>query len=88
MSRTKWCEVIVFKHGRMDWPLENAIVSGVVSGCGLHTPDVRTDRSGKATITWASGGHLEKIYVKGGLFEPTVSYQGPFEEGETRKLNY
>ena len=80
--RTKWCRVQILKNGRRDWPYENAVVAGKVSGLGLHTADFRTDNRGFATIEWVAGDHLEKIFVSG------QSFEGYYEEGETYTIPY
>ena len=81
--KAKWCEVQILKNGRSDWPYENAVVTGKVSGfVGGHTSDFRTDDRGRAIIEWYGGDHLERIYVSGKTFE------GPFEEGRFYRLSY
>lgn len=80
--RAKWCRVQILKNGRPDWPFENAVVAGKVSGLGLHTADFRTDSRGFVTIEWYGGDHLERIYVSGQSFD--VYY----EEGQTYTLSY
>ena len=78
----KRCIVRILRDGRLDWPYENAVVAGRVSGMGLHTEDFRTDDRGIATIEWYVGDYLDKIYVSG------ESFDVHFEDGGRYTIPY